>query len=128
MTETCKERIKKEYKDFTDMLDKANKYYKEGYIDGVGDEPYITNKAKNEGKDSEIYDNVRGLLDKTYVEANTFGKNKPYTLYQFSWGGPADEVRIYDNGKVEYWFLDWFDGASKELSSEYVDILRKVYY
>jgi hypothetical protein len=125
--ETCKERIEQEYKDFTDMLDTAYDYYKKGYIEGVGCEPYITRKAENEGKDTEIYDNVRGLLDKCHVSENTFGNNKPYTCYQFSWGGPSDEVRVYEDGTAEYWFLDWFDGASKKLSNKYLDILESIY-
>ena len=33
-----------------------------------------------------------------------------------SWGGPSDEFRMYDNSdKIQYWFLDWFDGASIEV-------------
>ena len=29
------------------------------------------------------------------------------------YGGPSDEFRKYDNKDfIEYWFLDWFDGAS----------------
>ena len=34
-----------------------------------------------------------------------------------SWGGPSDEFRIYTNDQneieyIEYWYMDWFDGAS----------------
>ena len=34
-----------------------------------------------------------------------------------SWGGPSDEFNIYTDSskniqKIEYWFKDWFDGAS----------------
>src|SRR3990167_8970537 len=48
------------------------------------------------------------------VEAGTFKDQRAdYIRYQFSWGGPSDELRIYKNGEVEYWFLDWFDGASR---------------
>jgi len=35
---------------------------------------------------------------------------------QFSYGGPQDEIRFYDNGNIKYWFLDWFDGASIDIS------------
>ena len=44
-------------------------------------------------------------------------KENGYYRWQLSWGGPGDEFRIYtDENKnilsVEYWYLDWFDGAS----------------
>lgn len=50
-----------------------------------------------------------------------------YFRYQLSWGGPSDEFRIYADKrseynwviwKIEYWFMDWFDGASKTLHGE----------
>ena len=39
---------------------------------------------------------------------------------QISWGGPSSEFRIYVDENlnicaVEYWYLDWYDGA-------YVDV------
>lgn len=43
--------------------------------------------------------------------------------YQLSWGGPADEIRFYADSpqasrpdRVEYAFLDWFDGYSRKLT------------
>ena len=57
-----------------------------------------------------------------YVAPNTFkGQRRGYWRYQLSWGGPSDELRFYgDEGmlitKVEYWFLDWFDGAHKNVT------------
>ena len=46
-----------------------------------------------------------------------------YFRYLMSWGGPADEFRFfvgpdYRLYKVEYWFLDWFDGAKVTLSPD----------
>lgn len=43
-----------------------------------------------------------------------------YWRYQLSWGGPSDELRFYCNNEgklleVEYWFMDHFDGAHREL-------------
>jgi phosphate transport system substrate-binding protein len=47
------------------------------------------------------------------VAADTFGTHPGYWRYQISWGGPAEEFRYYDldGGGVEFWFLDWGDGA-----------------
>jgi len=52
-----------------------------------------------------------------YVPAGTFqDQGEGYFRYQLSWGGPADELRFYADPdlrvyKIEYWFLDWSDGA-----------------
>ena len=53
-----------------------------------------------------------------FVERNTFeGQTRPYFRFQLSWGGPSDEFRIFVNADqsidhIEYWYMDWFDGAS----------------
>jgi len=54
-----------------------------------------------------------------YVAAGTFNDQETgYFRYQLSWGGPSTEFRFYTDAeldlyKIEYWFLDWFDGAKK---------------
>ena len=52
-----------------------------------------------------------------YVAAHTFDDQpEGYWRYQFSWGGPSDELRFYHDGSAQYWFLDWFDGASLDVT------------
>jgi hypothetical protein len=57
-----------------------------------------------------------------YVAPGTFGDQKEgYFRYQLSWGGPSDEFRFFVNPdlschRVEYWLLDWFDGANRVLT------------
>ena len=59
-----------------------------------------------------------------YVEPHTFGDQpEGYWRWQFSWGGPSDELRAYVNRddsihRVEYWFMDWMDGAKLELQPD----------
>ena len=59
-----------------------------------------------------------------YVEPHTFEKQpEGYWRWQFSWGGPSDELRGYVNEhrelhRVEYWYMDWFDGAKLEVQAE----------
>jgi hypothetical protein len=54
-----------------------------------------------------------------YVAPGTFDDQaEGYLRYQISWGGPSDEFRFYINPdlsihRIEYWLLDWFDGASR---------------
>ena len=59
-----------------------------------------------------------------YVDPNTFTDQKEgYWRWQLSWGGPGDEFRIYINPdksvhRIEYWYLDWFDGAHVTLDEK----------
>jgi len=54
-----------------------------------------------------------------YVAPFTWPKQRMgYFRYQISWGGPSDEFRFYIDEqhkpyRIEYWFMDWFDGAHK---------------
>ena len=58
-----------------------------------------------------------------YVAPGTFnGQKRGYIRYQLSTGGPGDEFRFYldenlELTRIEYWFLDWFDGACRKLRS-----------
>ena len=69
-----------------------------------------------------------------YVEPETFDDQREgYWRYQISWGGPSTEIRFYAspyvrtvgvNGstgfkmhRAEFWFLDWFDGSSVNVTS-----------
>lgn len=63
-----------------------------------------------------------------YVTPGTFNDQKRgYWRYQISWGGPSDEFRFYgDSGgrgrihidRAEYWYLDWWDGASVDVTND----------
>ena len=57
-----------------------------------------------------------------YVAPGTFnGQRRGYWRWQLSWGGPSDEFRFYADGpecdphRIEYVFLDWFDGHARKL-------------
>uniref|UniRef100_A0A7C3WVP1 Uncharacterized protein n=1 Tax=Dictyoglomus turgidum TaxID=513050 RepID=A0A7C3WVP1_9BACT len=59
-------------------------------------------------------------------------EEEPYFRYQLSTGGPGDEFRFFcDHAfrpyRVEYWFLDWYDGANRILSGRDKDVLVKVW-
>ena len=59
-----------------------------------------------------------------YVEPHTFEKQpEGYWRWQFSWGGPSDELRGYVNEhkelhRLEYWYMDGFDGAKLEVQQD----------
>ncbi len=81
----------------------------------------------NELPDS-VLDNVREYLETTfneyglcfdYVELGTFGdQDQDYFRYQISWGGPSEEIRFYENGAIEFVFLDWFCGVGFNLNRD----------
>ena len=59
-----------------------------------------------------------------YVEPHTFNDQpEGYWRWQFSWGGPSDELRGYVNEhkelhRLEYWYLDWGDGAHLQVNQD----------
>lgn len=68
-----------------------------------------------------------------YVPAGTFNdQREAYFRYQLSWGGPSDEFRFYVNPelschRIEYWFLDWFDGAHRALKGDARSLLLQLW-
>ena len=69
--------------------------------------------AEDEETTEEFY-NYGLCID--MVTPGTFKNTEPYLRYQISYGGPSEELRFYQNGTVEFWFLDWWDGAHKNIS------------
>jgi len=91
-------------------------------------------EAEKKGEESEEYGpfNEYGISF-DYVAPNTFDDQpQGYFRYQLSYGGPSDEFRFYANPdlsvyEIEYWFLDWNDGASRTLSGKDYILLRDIY-
>ena len=107
----CIDLVQSEY-DFT--LNKFKEAYDYFFEDEESRKP---NDALEHCEDFSQYISEYGLcFDK--VEPNTFKDQKlGYWRWQLSWGGPSDEFRIFVDEdkniyKIEYWFLDWGDGAS----------------
>ena len=72
-----------------------------------------------------------------YVAPGTFtDQDEGYFRYQLSWGGPSDEFRIYADESgvwqwsichIEYWFLDWFDGAKIDLEGDDYELIEDIF-
>lgn len=84
-----------------------------------------------------------------YVAPGTFtGQRRGYFRYQISWGGPSDEFRFYVRREdypvrgqyggveyrtrvsvesIEYWFMDWFDGAKVDVTGRDFKLLADVF-
>jgi hypothetical protein len=112
MEKTCKERVKEA---FLSRMDDIRALYEAGY--GV--------EVPDIGKLEEY-----GLcID--YVERGTWSKkgqpkSEPYWRYQLSWGGPSEEFRLYDSGELQFWFMDWFDGAYTTVKGEDAEIIKNI--
>jgi hypothetical protein len=62
-----------------------------------------------------------------YVEPDTFNDQpEGYLRFQISYGGPSEEIRFYVSPakhgytmyRAEFWYLDWFDGASVDVTND----------
>lgn len=67
-----------------------------------------------------------------YVAPGTFNNRKGYFRYQLSWGGPSDEFRFFVGPelipyRIEYWFVDWFDGARRILKGENESFMLEIW-
>jgi hypothetical protein len=68
-----------------------------------------------------------------YVPPLTFNdQTEAFFRYQLSSGGPGDEFRFFVNPdlschRIEYWFLDWFDGAHRVLAGEERALLSEIW-
>lgn len=62
-------------------------------------------------------DELEGLCF-DFVDNSDMDNCLSYHRWQLSWGGPADEFRLFEDGTVKYWFLDWYDGASRPVQHD----------
>ena len=109
---TCEERIQVQYANTIDELRKLWRRY-------------------CNGKDENGFPEYGLAFD--YVAPFTFpDQSAGYYRYQLSWGGPSDEFRFYIGAgkqvkRVEYWFMDWYDGASLELEGKDLQLLEEIF-
>ena len=115
---TCKARINEHYKGRIEDIRTLWEAYK--------------HDPETEVEDLGTWNEYGLCLD--YVAPGTFnGQRRGYLRYQLSTGGPGDEFRFYMSEdltltRVEYWFLDWFDGAHKTLKQGAdFDLLAEIY-
>lgn len=86
-----------------------------------------------EAYDDELGNMYEYGLSFDYVPAGTFeDQHNGYFRYQLSYGGPSDEFRFYTDPEfnvqtVEYWFLDWFDGAKRELRGSEFQLMDEIF-
>lgn len=68
-----------------------------------------------------------------YVEDDVDeGIPEGYIRYQTAYGGPTYEFRIFGPERVEFWLLNWWDGAYRDVTKEPIIkgltyVLSKIY-
>lgn len=114
---TCKERVNEQLRSRLYDLGKLFRAYQEGNEESIEDL----------GTFSEYG------LSFDYVAPDTFDdQQEGYFRYQLSCGGPSDEFRFFVNcdlslHRIEYWFMDWFDGANIILDGSAYNLLSEIY-
>ena len=106
---------------YIEMTEKTCKERVKGHLDGRIEDLRKLMKAYHEDPDKSL-DDLGNMYEYglcfDYVAPKTFeDQEQGYFRYQLSWGGPGDEFRFYCGPEfiphlIEYWFLDWYDGAS----------------
>jgi len=90
------------------------------------------------GKDSDLNDDEYGNFIEyglcfDYVQGGTqYNEDEGYFRYQLSYGGPSDEFRFFTDAefncyRIEYWFLDWNDGASRRLFNDDKELMLEIF-
>jgi len=128
---SCADKVQERFENREKDFVQAKEFY-DKYEDAIENERIaLQEKLEN----SELYEDVSGYEDFfdyinnyglafDYVEKGTFtDQERGYFRFQLSWGGPSDEFRIYvDYDKqithIDYWFLDWGDGASVRIPED----------
>jgi len=61
------------------------------------------------------------------VKAGTHpNQQMDYVCCRLSQDGPIEEFRIYKNGDVQFWFLDWFEGFCINVTDNAADIISSI--
>jgi hypothetical protein len=113
----CKGLVRKSYRNRMDEITKLWNLYK---------------------KDCEASDPDLGTWNEyglcfDYVAKGTFtDQRRGYFRYQISWGGPSEELRIYadeslDIDRIEFWYLDWFDGAKVNVTGKPLEVWQEIW-
>jgi len=123
----CSELVKEKYQDRLKQFETAKTFLDIEKSERNKFDEFLSDEYQelNQYEDFFDYCNQAGLcFDR--VEAGTFNDQRAaYWRWQLSYGGPSEEFRLYDNKDLEYWYLDWFDGACVDVVDDvFVDIIN----
>ena len=105
----CADIVQDKFNDTEETYKDAREFFEDYDQQTEGGKIALEVLAKDQGTYYHEYDSMFDYI-------NSEGRQAGYWRLQLSWGGPSDEFRIYvDQNKdidvIEYWYMDWFDGA-----------------
>ena len=117
----CIDLVNQKYQDTLKDYQDAYDYFNDGYRE----------LEKKPNEDYECYEDFFDYVNQSglsfdFVSVDTFkDQERGYWRFQMSWGGPSDEFRIYTDDQnnidyIEYWYMDWFDGASIRVNDDVI--------
>jgi hypothetical protein len=109
---SCEERIDKELEERVEEIKIA-----------------IESSDKNDGKVITDNDEFEDILDwvNSYSLAYDDDTHEKAKKWELSWGGPQDYFLFFEDGEIEYHFLDWYDGAKRVLWGKDKEILQELH-
>ena len=130
---SCADLVDQQYQDQENDLKEIKDYFDDFETLSEGEQIAKRKASEMCGYDYHYQDGFYDYLNDGYflswdfVEPFTFGDDQKagYWRLQISYGGPSSEFRIYADsekeiGKIEYWYLNWFDGAFVEVPHDSV--------
>lgn len=90
-------------------------------------------KEDSEASDPDLGNFNEYGLAFDYVAPGSFNDQKQgYFRYQISYGGPSEEFRFFTDEnfrpyRIEFWYLDWFDGAKQVLRGKKLELLEEIF-
>ena len=131
---TCKDKVQDSLQDLLDDWLLASLYCGQTK-EQLEDQGHDIESVEDYIQYDSLFDYVnQTALSFDFVEANTFNDQKiGYFRLQLSYGGPSTEFRVYTDkdlniDRIEYWYLDWYDGASVVVDSSnsiVVDLIQQ---
>ena len=89
----------------------------------------LESAKKNNGKvvkEDYTYENITEWIN-SYALAYEDHPHYRAKKLELSYGGPQDYFLFFEDGTIEYHFLNWFDGAKKELYGKDKEIMKEIY-
>ena len=130
---SCADLVDQQYQDQENDLKEIKDYFDDFETLSEGGQIAKRKASEMGGNDYHYQDSFFDYLNDGYflswdfVEPFTFGDDQKagYWRLQISYGGPSSEFRIYADSekeirKIEYWYMDWFDGAFVEVPHDSV--------
>lgn len=101
----------------SDILDQIKEEKEENNLSDNDNFGMLSGFLQDDIREQYIERFIQYGLSFDYIELDK-DTERDYFRYQLSYGGPSEEIRFYDNGAIEYVFLDWFCGIGFNVTND----------